>query len=186
MRLWNLIRRLLLDERGGTGDAVATDEDITAAKMNLKLESVSAGEIDADAIDTDDINPAAGILGSQLAANARKRYAKAYAKLDLSGGAVTDVPILHTTVAVTLVKLILLYTEASSADAGVTVEIGKETDADYHYTGTSETDKALWYEKDATLLNADVGAGDTVICGCAGGKTGTGEILVCLEYTVDD
>ena len=33
----------------GTGTAVATDDLITAAKMNLKLETVSSGDLDADA-----------------------------------------------------------------------------------------------------------------------------------------
>lgn len=112
-------------------------------------------------------------------------HAKAYAILDLSGAAQSNVPILHSINAVTLINATLLYTEASSADAGVAVKIGKETDDDYYYTGTSEVSKALWYEKDATLLQTDVGAGDTVICSSAGGKAGTGEILVCIEYTID-
>ena len=111
--------------------------------------------------------------------------AKAYIKLDLSGAAQTDVAILHTARALTLVKAILLYTEASSGDAGVSVTIGKETDADYYYIGNSETSQSVWYEKDVTLLQTNVTAGDTVICGNAGSKVGTGEILVCIEYTVD-
>ena len=112
-------------------------------------------------------------------------YAKAYAVLDLSGAAQSDVVIAHFSGGAKLVKAILLYTEASSADAGVTIKIGKETDDDYYYTGTSEVSKAKWYEKDVTLLQTAVAAGDTVICSSAGGKTGTGEILVCLEYLVD-
>lgn len=113
------------------------------------------------------------------------RHAKAYAKLDLSGDAVVNVPILHASSACTLLKAILLYTEASSADAGVGVTIGKETDNDYYYTGTSEASKAAWYESSVTLLATDIAAGDTVVCGCAGGKVGTGEILVCIEYIVN-
>jgi len=112
-------------------------------------------------------------------------HAKSEARLDLSGAAQSNVIILHSTNACTLVKAILLYTEASSADAGVTVTIGKEIDADYYYTGTSEVSKAAWYEKEVTLLQTVVAAGDTVICGNAGGKVGTGEILVCIEYTVN-
>lgn len=37
-RLWELLKIIHYDERGGTGTAVATDDIITAAKMNLKLE----------------------------------------------------------------------------------------------------------------------------------------------------
>ena len=37
-KLWNLLKEIHHDQRGGTGTAVATDDLITAAKMNLKLE----------------------------------------------------------------------------------------------------------------------------------------------------
>jgi hypothetical protein len=114
-----------------------------------------------------------------------RQYARAYTKLDLSGAAQTNIPVLHTSVACTLVKAILLYTEASSGDAGITVTVGKETDNDYYYTGTSEVSKAVWYEKELTLLQTDIAAGDTVVCGHAGSKTGTGEVLVCIEYYVN-
>jgi len=134
-----------------SGIAVATDDLITAAKMNLKME-----ELDA----------------------------KAFAVLDLSGAAQADVVILHAPQALTLKSVVLLYTEASSGDAGVTVTVGKETDADYYYTGTSEINKSAWYEKSVTLLKTDIAAGNTVICGHAGSKVGTGEILVCIEYSV--
>ena len=113
------------------------------------------------------------------------QFAKAMVIIDLSGGAVSSVAILHTSRACTLLKAIILYTEASSADAGVTITIGKESSSAYYYTGASEASKALWYELDVTLLATDIAAGDTVICGSAGGKTGTGEVLVCLEYKVN-
>lgn len=38
-RLWELLKEIHYDQRGGTGAAVATDDIITAAKMNLKLEN---------------------------------------------------------------------------------------------------------------------------------------------------
>lgn len=113
------------------------------------------------------------------------KFAKAFAKIDLSGAAVSNIPILHTSGNLTLLKAIILYTEASSIDAGVTIEIGKESDPDYYYTGASEISKALWYELDITLLKNDIAVGDTVICGCAGSKTGTGEVLVCIEYRLN-
>lgn len=37
-RLWNLIKEIHYDQRGGTGTAVATGDTITATKMNLKVE----------------------------------------------------------------------------------------------------------------------------------------------------
>lgn len=101
--------------------------------------------------------------------------------VDLSGAAATVIA-LHCERACTLLKATLLYTEASSANAGIAVKIGKETDDDYFYTGTSEVSKALWYSKNVTLLQTGVGAGDTVILSSAGSKTGTGEIMLVLEY----
>uniref|UniRef100_A0A6H2A0N1 Major tropism determinant N-terminal domain-containing protein n=1 Tax=viral metagenome TaxID=1070528 RepID=A0A6H2A0N1_9ZZZZ len=112
------------------------------------------------------------------------QFARAFSVIDLSGAAVSNIPILHTSRALTLLKAIILYTEATSADAGVTITIGKEATAAYYYTGTSEISKAQWYELDVTLLATDIAAGDTVICGCAGGKVGTGEVLICIEYKV--
>ncbi len=129
------------------------------------------------------VTTGAGTLAFGLSAAARANYATATAKLDLSASAQSDVVIFHATRACTLVSARLLYTEASSSDAGVTVTIGKETDAAYYYTGTSEISKAKWSELDVTLLATDIAAGDTVICGTAGSKVGTGEILVCIEFT---
>ena len=37
-KLWSFLKEIHYDERGGTGTAVATDDTITAAKMNLKVE----------------------------------------------------------------------------------------------------------------------------------------------------
>ena len=167
----------------GSAANVATAVDVTG---DVTIGNTGVTAITGDVIVNADVNTAAAIVGSKLASNARRNHAKAFAKLDLSGAAQTDVVILHTVVACTLLKAILLYTEASSADAGVTVTIGKEATAAYYYTGTSETTQALWYEKDVTLLQTAIAAGDTVICGNAGSKTGTGEILVTIEYTVDD
>jgi len=113
------------------------------------------------------------------------QFAKAMVVIDLSGGAVSSIPILHTSRACTLLKAIILYTEASSADAGVTITIGKEASSAYYYTGASEISQALWYEKEVTLLATDIAAGDTVICGSAGGKVGTGEVLIFIEYRVN-
>lgn len=118
--------------------------------------------------------------------NQRVHHAHAYAKLDLSGAAQAEVPILFASQECEMLKVSLLYTEASSADAGVAVKVGTETDDDEYYTGTSEVSKAKWYTLDVTLLGTVIPAGETVVCSNAGGKTGTGEILVCIEYRVVD
>jgi len=43
-KLWSLLKAIHYDQRGGSGTAVATGDVITAAKMNLKLETI----VDAD------------------------------------------------------------------------------------------------------------------------------------------
>lgn len=83
----------------------------------------------------------------------------------------------------------LFYTEASSADAGVFVEVGRyqdgvALDADYFDIVTTEVSKSLGYSK--TYYTGDLGhnlisAGDTVTVTSIGGKTGTGEVLVVLH-----
>jgi len=101
--------------------------------------------------------------------------------VDLSGSATTEV-CLHTELEAELVRAFLLYTEASSSDAGVGIRVGKESDNDYYYSGTSEASKAIYYTKDLTLLKKDIAKGDTVTLYSAGGKTGTGEVLLYIEY----
>ena len=101
--------------------------------------------------------------------------------VDLSGAATTLI-VLHSERACILKKATLLYTEASSADAGITIEIGKETDSNYYYTGTTEISKNQWYTKDVTLLETDITAGDTVLFTSAGAKAGDGEIMLIIEY----
>jgi parallel beta-helix repeat protein len=103
--------------------------------------------------------------------------------VDLSGAAET-IFCFHTPVACHLMRATLFYTEASSADAGVTIEIGKETDRDYYYTGTSEVNKAQYYTSSVTLLKNDIAAGDTVTFYSAGGKVGTGEIMLVIDVLV--
>lgn len=95
---------------------------------------------------------------------------------DLSGSAKTYY--FHTEETFYLSNLYFTYSEASSADAGITIKIGKESDDDYHYTGTTEVSKSQWYTKELTLLATKVSAGDTLIINCAGGKTGAGEVFV--------
>jgi hypothetical protein len=118
------------------------------------------------------------VVGSH---NSYDGIARTAVSADLSGAAATLV-CLHAEQNLHLARAILLYTEASSADAGVTVEIGKESDRDYYYTGASETNKALWYTKEVTLLKNDVATGDTITFYSPGSKTGTGEVMLTIEY----
>jgi len=144
---------------------------------------IHAYELAADGSDWDEIavNEITVQLGRVTGTGVYPFRARTSLSADLSGASATYIA-LHSERALTLYKATLLYTEASSGDAGVAVKIGKESDDDYYYTGTSEVSKSQWYSLDVTLLKTDIAAGDTVLFTSAGGKAGTGEIMLCLEY----
>lgn len=125
--------------------------------------------------------PDQDFYNEMIAAIKSASYVMNQAALDLSGSA-EDIEILHAKDDLVILAAILLYTEASSADAGVEVRIGKESDDNYFYTGTSEVSKSKFYEKSVTLLQTDLDAGDTLTVGSAGGKSGTGEVKICVWY----
>ncbi len=104
------------------------------------------------------------------------------AVIDLSGAAVAQTVMEHFTRAAKIERINILYTEASSADAGVALKVGKESDDDAYYTGTSATSQLLWAESNVTPLATMINAGDTLTYLCAGGKTGTGNIVITVEW----
>jgi hypothetical protein len=77
----------------------------------------------------------------------------------------------------------LVYTEASSVDAGVTITLKNSFDT--IYTGTSEVSKAQFYVLNATLAKTSLYANDPLIFTTNGGKTGTGKIVAEVEYMLD-
>lgn len=104
---------------------------------------------------------------------------------DLSAGSAETLICLHTEEAIHLARATILYTEATSNNTGVTLEIGKETDRNYYYTGDSAnggSGRPQWYSETVTLLANDVAAGDTVTFYNPGGKTGTGEAMLIIDY----
>jgi hypothetical protein len=110
--------------------------------------------------------------------------------IDLSGGA-TTIPIIHMNERLWIRSITLVYTEASSADAGVVVEVGKDSDRDFMYTGTSDTSKALWDEVELTIKNHAsfedydwLLPDETMTLYTAGGKSGTGSVMAVVEYVV--
>jgi|6_EtaG_2_1085325.scaffolds.fasta_scaffold03947_4 hypothetical protein len=84
----------------------------------------------------------------------------------------------------------IVYTEASSADAGVTLELGYDGDPDYFDVVTSEVSKAQHYVQNITqnsLSNDRVFStnGKLITAYCAGGKTGTGNVRIGLTISFD-
>lgn len=83
---------------------------------------------------------------------------------------------------------IIVYTEASSADAGVSLEIGYNGDPDYFGASTSETSKAQFYTKrivNTSLSNDRVykSNGKIITAYCAGGKVGTGNVRIGITLS---
>lgn len=110
------------------------------------------------------------------------------ASLDLSGGA-TDIDVFHATSNAYLCGYYIFYTEASSADAGVSIDVGRYTDGvalddDFYDTTTSEVSKNLGYSLQvvtSSLSQTALTEGSTLTVGTAGGKVGTGEVQIVLQ-----
>lgn len=115
--------------------------------------------------------------------------ARATASLDLSGAAV-DNEIFIAPDNCCLVMYDIVYTEASSADAGVNIRIGRYQDGvalddDYFDVTTSEVSQNLGAKTrvyTASLTQYQLTAGDVVTVGTAGSKTGTGEVMLVLYF----
>jgi len=177
---------LYLSNTGGKFAASAG----TNSQIVGRMQSVTAGWVDfrtaKSALANADVTAGAAIRGSKLATNARRQHFTCPTVLDLSGAAQAEVVQFFASRAITIIKVVLCYVEASSSNAGVTVQVGKNGDADWFYTGTSEISKSLYYAKDVTLLHAALAAGEVLTISNAGGKTGTGNIKVHIEFVVDD
>jgi hypothetical protein len=99
--------------------------------------------------------------------------------VDLSDSA--DVSIFfHADQAYTLVSANFIYTEASSADAGINISMGKmiigTDDVDYFVDEVASVVSQETADVQAlTLLLTAIAAGDVLTFSSAGGKTGTGE-----------
>lgn len=166
------------------GDAIYYDsaETIKLNKDNVNgvfwgyaLEAITAGS-------SDTINVLC--LGGGAGLPVVRQEAHATSVIDLSAAAVADIPIFHTSVACTLLNLYFVYPEATSADAGVVIDVGKGSDDDYYFTGASDVSQSAYAVVSKTLLQTVIAAGETVICNCAGSKTGTGTLLVVIEYAL--
>ena len=108
---------------------------------------------------------------------------------DLSGGA-ADVIIFPAALGPHyLCGYTVVYSEASSADAGVNIRIGRlqadgTFDDDYYDIVASEVSKAKGYSiryKTGDLIQKAIATGESVTVGTAGGKAGAGEVKVILH-----
>lgn len=119
-------------------------------------------------------------LGGVVSVNRRLNEIVVSTKFDLSGSATVD-NVYYANYPMRILEAKLVYTENSSADAGVAVSVGKVGDADYFVGNTNtEINKMAGYEQILTPLIDGIEAGTLINITCAGGKTGTGEVVLVL------
>jgi len=99
--------------------------------------------------------------------------------VDLSGTGSNEV-VFFAEQAYTIEEASFIFTEASSADAGCNLTVGKliigTDDPDYFVVAVaSASSKETAYEQALTLAETDVAAGDVIVFVSAGGKSGEGE-----------
>ena len=110
------------------------------------------------------------------------------AVFDLSGAAATEMILLNPTRSIRINNVYVTWVEASSADAGVTLEIGATDGGADYFTATSSVsqtagDTETFAEGDL-VLNL-VPAGTPIWVGHAGSKSGTGTCFITIAYTVN-
>ena len=103
-------------------------------------------------------------------------------EITLSAAAVTHV-VVPPTITGRLVSARVVYSVATSADAGVNFTIGADNQLNFNFTGTTSTSTPQWTTTNLTLLDTRIGAyaGDLIVS-CAGGKVGAGKMYVVLEF----
>lgn len=101
---------------------------------------------------------------------------------DLSGSASTHFLFVADR-AYTIEECYAVYVEASSADAGIKLNIGKmivgTDDPDYFVDDVNSlASKETAYRQSLTLANSTVAKGDVIYFTNAGGKVGTGNVII--------
>ena len=101
-------------------------------------------------------------------------------EFDLSAAASTEIKLL-TNKDWWIREIKVQYTEATSADAGVALNIGNASSATAYGTVTTEISKSLYAITTVTPLSYYIPSGTTLLLACAGGKTGAGNAKVIIR-----
>jgi hypothetical protein len=101
-------------------------------------------------------------------------------------GSIKDV-LLSTTYPIQIGRVALLYTEATSSDAGIQIAVQADTTSDYTAdstisTITSEVSKAAGVKTEGTLTTAKLATGGTVFTSATLNKTGAGKCRVLVDF----
>lgn len=125
------------------------------------------------------------LTGETTFTRTTEKKASSKTALDLSGAA-SSTSIMVADADFTLRRATVIYDEATSVDAGVAVSVGVRRGGAnsnaYFATVTSEVSKAIFDTTALSVTNTDIRKGDVLYVYNAGSKTGTGTVLVELEY----
>lgn len=106
---------------------------------------------------------------------------------DLSATAATEMAFIHPTKDAIINNVYVVWVEASSADAGVALEIGSTDGGAEYFTATSSVSQAAGtVETYSTgdLVLGTIPKGTAVFIGHAGSKAGAGTCYLCFSYTL--
>ena len=165
---------------------VGEDDSIIANNFGLYLDAAVTGAVHLGYNNFDDcLNPKAVQMANDISTveltNKNTYYSD---EIDLSGAAFNmPVPLPQTPKYSFYNKVKIVYTEASSADAGVTIGLGDGTTVTKYATGTTEISKGVGSETTLTLnRRGRLDINTTPFFYCAAGKVGAGKVKIMFEY----
>jgi hypothetical protein len=124
--------------------------------------------------------------GRNITEMAGKQIVMTQTAIDLSGAATTQNVTFFPGQYGNIIKAYLLYSEATSADAGITLKLGYPSDDDYFGTVTTEVGQSQWDTTEITISKRVGAYAEPIQIYSPGGKTGTGECYLVLEITLSE
>ena len=120
-------------------------------------------------------------LGVRVVDIAQEKKTAVSENIDLSGAAFSDL-LVSFDLSCVITSVRLIYSEASSADAGVTVNVGNQSSATAFASGVTLTSQPIGTITELLTLEKYAREGDALIVACGGGKTGAGAVKVVVDY----
>lgn len=87
-------------------------------------------------------------------------------------------------------RLFIVYSEATSADAGIQIRVGVPSNNYYYTTYTTAQSATLWQVDTLDASNFDGesrvfndGTNNVILVTCMGGKKGTGKVMIGAEFS---
>lgn len=172
------------------GDVDVTEIDLTGVTGDVTVNSSAVSAIAAGVIVNADVNASAAIVGSKLAAKARKHtIVSPEQNVDNGAGTTVDYVIMRPASAITITAARVVYTqEAAGTIAGANVKLGTALAGEEIVAAAALTDSAAVGDAQAlTIVSGAVSAGTPIFMRHTGiAATAAGVYHVELDYTVDD